>query len=67
METGLKKNLSWQVLLIGGFVLHLLGYFLNTYSVVFSGLGVIGDIMFLLGIVNFITYLIRRKKAQKKI
>ena len=61
----MKKNISWQVLLSLGFVLNLIGRFLD--GVIFSAIGVLGSLLFLLGIVNLVAMLIRKRKANKNI
>ncbi len=58
----LNKPLSWKMLLIVGAVLHTVAYFLTSYYILFSWVGVLGDIMFLLGLVNSIVYFIKKKK-----
>jgi len=66
MEKKLNKPLSWKMLLIVGFILHTVAYFLTQYNEFLSAIGVIGDIMFLLGIVNWIVYLVKKQKDKKK-
>lgn len=61
----LKKSLSWKMLLIVGFALHTIAYFVQDYYSLFSAVGVIGDIMFLLGLVNLIVYLIKKRGSKK--
>lgn len=65
MEGKLNKPLSWKMLLIVGFILHTVAYFLNPFSGVFPWVGILGDIMFLLGLVNLVVYLVKKKKLNK--
>mgnify|MGYP001573237102 CR=1 len=60
----MKKNLSWKVLLGLGLVLDLIGRFLD--GVILNAIGVLGDLLFLFGIVSLISILIRKIKANKK-
>jgi hypothetical protein len=62
----LSQPLSWKVLLIMGAVLHTAAYFLNNYYIWISAIGVIGDILFLLGVVNLIVYFFKRKNNKKE-
>jgi hypothetical protein len=61
----LKKLLSWKMLLIVGFTLHTIAYFIQGYYPLFSAVGVIGDIMFVLGLVNLIVYLVKKRGSKK--
>lgn len=58
------KKLSWKILLFGGLLLDIIARFLQD-NVLFQALGVLGDIMFLLGLVNLITILIKKRRAKK--
>lgn len=59
----MKKNISWQMLIVIGLVGDLVGRF--TVGVVGDAVGVAGDICFLIGIVNMIVALIKNRKERK--
>ncbi|MBU6431279.1 MAG: hypothetical protein KGJ58_00550 [Patescibacteria group bacterium] len=61
----MKKNISWQVLLGLGLALDLIGRFLE--GTVFHAIGVLGDLLFLFGVINLITTLIIKRKVNKNI
>lgn len=67
----MKKNLSWSILLIIGVVGKLVGNFFSN-NIFALGIGVIGDICFLIGIIYFFIFLfhkikdLRVKKTQKQ-
>lgn len=61
----MKKSLSWKMLLILGFAMHSIAYFIQDSYPLFSAVGVLGDIMFLLGLVNLISTLIKKKRDNK--
>lgn len=53
------------MLLILGFAMHSIAYFIQDSYPLFSAVGVLGDIMFLLGLVNLISTLIKKKRDNK--
>ena len=62
----MKKNLSWKFLLSLGVIGIVMGR-LMLNSVLGEIIGVFGDIMFLLGVVNLVSALIKKRKASKNI
>ena len=60
----MKKNISWPVLIIIGLVGDFIGRF--TDGIIGDAVGVIGDICLLIGIVNAIVILIKRRKIKKE-
>jgi hypothetical protein len=56
----MKKNISWQVLILLGVV----GIVISRVAsgVIIDSIGVLGDLLFLLGVVNLISALVKRKK-----
>lgn len=61
----MKKNISWQVLLGLGLLGDLTGRFLG--GPIFHTIGVLGDLLFLFGVVNLIATLIRKRRINKNI
>ena len=58
----MKKNISWQVLIVIGLAGDLIGRF--TDGVIGDGIGVIGDVCFLIGIANMIVAFVKNKKQK---
>lgn len=56
----MKKTLSWKILIPVGLILHFTAYLSD--NVIILGLGILGDLMFIFGIINLVTGLIRRNK-----
>jgi len=61
----MKKNLSWQVLLLLGVIGIIISRILD--GVVFQAIGVLGDILFVLGVINMIRGMIKRNKESKTV
>lgn len=55
------KTLDWKTLLIAGVVISIAAKLLQDSMPMFSAIGVLGDIMILLGIVNWIGSLSKKK------
>jgi hypothetical protein len=60
----MKKNISWQVLIIIGLVGDLIGRF--TVGIIGDAIGVVGDICLLIGIANMLVAWIKNKKFKKE-
>lgn len=60
----MKKNISWQMLIVVGLVGSLAGRFIIS-GVIGNAVGVFGDICLLIGIVNAIVALIKSRKERK--
>lgn len=60
----MKKNISWQVLIIIGLSGDLIGRF--TIGVIGDAIGVVGDICFLIGMANMIVYFVKKRKIKKE-
>lgn len=58
----LNQSLSWKSMLIGGLILSILGKILTSYEIMFSAVGVLGDMLFLFGIAGGIGSLFKKKK-----
>jgi len=57
----MKKNLSWSTLLIIGVVGKLVGYLFSD-NMFALGVGVIGDVCFIIGIIYFFIFLFHKNK-----
>jgi uncharacterized membrane protein YedE/YeeE len=57
----MQKSIPPLHLIIGGLVAHFIGFFFS-YNVFAQGLGVIGDICFLIGLITGIVELIKKSK-----
>jgi|GEM_PF-3993348 len=62
----MKKNISWQVLIIIGLVGIITGQFI-IIGVIGNAIGVVGDICFLIGIVNMIIAFAKGRKEKNNI
>lgn len=60
----MKKNISWQVLIVIGLVGDLIGRF--TVGIIGDAIGVLGDICLLIGIANMIIAWLKNKKIRKE-
>jgi|GEM_PF-6049031 len=61
----MKKNISWQVLLVIGLICWITGRFIIV-GVIGNAIGLVGDICLLMGIVNMIIYFVKRRKIKKE-
>lgn len=57
----MNQSLSWKTMIIGGLILSIVGKILQETEIAFSFIGVIGDVLFLLGIVGGIGSLFKKK------
>lgn len=58
----MKKNLSWPVILVLGVVGDLIGRFIQG-GVITEGIGVLGDLLFVVGVIYMIIALVKRTKG----
>lgn len=58
----MKKSLSWQVLLLLGVIVIIIGRTIG--GVIGQIINVLGDILFLLGVVNMISTMLKKRKAE---
>lgn len=61
----LNKRLSWKILLIVGAVLYIAAYPFLNYGIIFPFISVLGLIMLLLGLVNFVVFLFLKNNDKK--
>lgn len=57
----MNQSLSWKSMLIGGLIISVLGKVLTSYEIMFSFIGVSGDMLFLFGIAGGIESLFKKK------
>jgi hypothetical protein len=60
----MKKSISWKSLLLIGVLAILVGRTLG--GLVGSSIGVFGDIVFLIGLVNMISFMVKRRQENKQ-
>lgn len=60
----MKKNISWQMLIVIGLVSFLAGRFIIS-GIIGNAIGVFGDVCLLIGIVNAIVALIKKRREKK--
>ena len=58
----MKKNLSWPVILVLGVVGDLIGRFIQGGAIT-EGIGVLGDLLFVVGVIYMIIALVKRAKG----